>query len=374
MKNLLNKKITYALFFLILLIGISFFSASLAKFNRFPFGLQFEQSIVKGKNFFKRLLNDFDLKDLDFEDVSKLITTRTLFKGLHSIDVEEINLSKYLKSWIDNEFLPGGYFDFIDSDNIIFVSGDGLFYIFEKQTKYISKIKSNLNTYLNNQNFQSINSEGDDLSGRFGVRDIYFDERTNQVFVSHFVKIKNENCYGLEISKGRIIDDNLNFSSFFRTSECSSNFNSHSSGGRIIRKDDKIIFTVGDLDQNEYGNRDIPRSRDNFIGKVVEISMDGEAEILSYGHRNQQGLTLINNDIYISEHMAMGGDEINKIDRGNDYGWPFKSYGFSYFSTDKYKTPHYPEHTDPEFYFNPSIGISEIKFYQSEMFKRWNNN
>lgn len=351
-------------------------SASLAKFNRYPYGIQFEQSIVKGKNFFKRILTDLDLNQLGINDMTKLISTKTLFTGLHSIDMEEINLDLYLKSWIDNEFLPGGYFDFIDSNNIVFVSGEGMFYLFEKQTKIVSKIESNLNEYLKKQNFKSVNEEGDDLSGRFGVRDIFFDKNSGQLFVSHFVKIKDDDCFGLEISKSKVNNNftNLNFSSFFKTSTCASNFNSHSSGGRILRKDDKIIFTIGDLDQNEYGDRNIPQSRDNFIGKVVEIDMNGKAEILSYGHRNQQGLTLLDDQIYISEHMAMGGDEINKIEKGRDYGWPYKSYGFSYFSTDKYEIPHYPDYTDPEFYFNPSIGISEMIFYEDKMFKRWTSN
>ena len=89
---------------------------------------------------------------------------------------------------------------------------------------------------------------------------------------------------------------------------------------------------------------------------MISIDQQGNTKILSLGHRNQQGLAIFNDKIFISEHGPMGGDEINLISNKKDhYGWPFFANGFDYRGTIKYRFPHSNDFKKPLFYFTPSI-------------------
>ena len=63
----------------------------------------------------------------------------------------------------------------------------------------------------------------------------------------------------------------LRFKKFFSTDACNENFNGHATGGRIKKLKENIIFTIGDLDHNMYGNPSIPNSKDNAVGKILSL-------------------------------------------------------------------------------------------------------
>jgi glucose/arabinose dehydrogenase len=107
------------------------------------------------------------------------------------------------------------------------------------------------------------------------------------------------------------------------------------------------------------------------LGSVVAINESGQAETLSVGHRNPEGLTIFEGRIFVSEQGPMGGDEIEEIVAGKNFGWPYASYGLSYDRKDDFKMPHAPEYEEPHFYFTPSIATSEIRFYNGTDFPRW---
>ena len=93
----------------------------------------------------------------------------------------------------------------------------------------------------------------------------------------------------------------------------------------------------------------------NDTDKKVEYS------VFSLGHRNPQGLALINNEIFSLEHGPQGGDELNKIVKGKNYGWPAVSFGTKYNNGKGY----FRSHTDhnfeePMFVFNPAIAPSAL--------------
>ena len=92
--------------------------------------------------------------------------------------------------------------------------------------------------------------------------------------------------------------------------------------------------------------------------------------MFSRGHRNPQGLFVDDELILSTEHGPKGGDELNLIVQGEDYGWPVASYGFEYYLEDNYQRPHLPAFAEPLYYFTPSIGISEITRYSGEEFPR----
>jgi PQQ-dependent dehydrogenase (s-GDH family) len=118
--------------------------------------------------------------------------------------------------------------------------------------------------------------------------------------------------------------------------------------GRLIIKDDKIFYSIGDQGANQFSNKcaTVEAQRlptkieiddnnwDSYKGKILRLNLDGsipidnpvldgvKSHIFSYGHRNPQGLVFVNDRLYSAEHGPKTDDEINLISSGNNYGWP----------------------------------------------------
>ena len=145
-------------------------------------------------------------------------------------------------------------------------------------------------------------------------------------------------------------------------------------GCRLVIGDDGLYASLGDR-----GDRLNAQKPDNHAGSIISISLAGTTlsngqndwlpEIHSIGHRNPQGMTLMpNGELWAHEHGPQGGDEINVIQQGGNYGWPVISYGEEYgggeiglnYSPDGY--------TDPIWTWIPSIAPSGMSFYSGDMF------
>ena len=98
--------------------------------------------------------------------------------------------------------------------------------------------------------------------------------------------------------------------------------------------------------------------------------------IWSYGHRNPQGLVLhpVSREIWEAEHGPKGGDEINIVTKGHNYGWPVITYGRNYSGTIISKYTHKEGMDQPVFHWTPSIAVCGITFYKGNKFPEWNNN
>jgi len=156
-------------------------------------------------------------------------------------------------------------------------------------------------------------------------------------------------------------------------------------GGRIAQAADGNLFLTNG---EHFIDRDMAQTLDNDLGKVVRMTPDGAApkdnpfagragarpEIWSLGHRNPQGLAINPADgkLWEQEHGPMGGDEINLIQPGRNYGWPRVSYGLNYDGT--------PVGTgksqmagmeDPLWHWTPSIAPSGMAFYTGNLFPGW---
>lgn len=161
----------------------------------------------------------------------------------------------------------------------------------------------------------------------------------------------------------------------------------HHFGSRMVfGKDNMLYFSVG-----ERGNeKENPQDIENGLGKIHRITADGkiptdnpfynnnsaDKTIYSYGHRNPQGLTLnpFNNQIWEHEHGPRGGDEINIIKKGANYGWPVVSYGINYNGKIITTLTQKEGIEDPLFYWNPSIAPSGMAFVNSKIYKGWQGN
>jgi len=145
-------------------------------------------------------------------------------------------------------------------------------------------------------------------------------------------------------------------------------------GGRIVEADDGTLFlTIG-----ERGDRPSAQDLTRHNGSVIRVARDGtvpadnpfaagtgaQPEIWSYGHRNPQGAALDRaGRLWLSEHGAKGGDEVNRIKRGANYGWPVISYGRHYSGGKIGEGTAKPGMEQPAFYWDPSIAPSGLSIH-----------
>jgi glucose/arabinose dehydrogenase len=162
-------------------------------------------------------------------------------------------------------------------------------------------------------------------------------------------------------------------------------------GSRISFHEDGTVFvTLGERGQRRAETDIGAQDSTNTIGTTIRLNVDGSVpddnpyvgredvpdELYSYGHRNQQGMAIHpeTGAVWQHEHGPHGGDELNLVQPGKNYGWPAVSYG------DTYVTPHQPIGgtegpglTQPVTYWDPSPALSGMTFYTGDKFPNWTN-
>ena len=145
----------------------------------------------------------------------------------------------------------------------------------------------------------------------------------------------------------------------------------------------KLYFSVGDRGKRD----DNPQFLDNACGKIHRINDDGSIpadnpfvgqegvveSIWSYGHRNPQGLVwdLEQGILWTNEHGPRGGDEINSVEKGKNYGWPVISYGINYNGTTFTEITEKEGMEQPNHYWIPSIGVCGMTIVKDEKYPAW---
>jgi len=131
-----------------------------------------------------------------------------------------------------------------------------------------------------------------------------------------------------------------------------------------------VYFGIGDR-----GVRDNAQNLDNHAGSIMRLKRDGTSpEIYSYGHRNPQGLAFDpeTNRLWEAEHGPRGGDEINLIEQGKNYGWPVISYGKEYWGPIAVGEGTEKEGMEqPIKVYIPSIAPSSLVVYRGSVFPNW---
>ena len=140
-------------------------------------------------------------------------------------------------------------------------------------------------------------------------------------------------------------------------------FAGHQAGGRMVEQaDGKILLTVGDF-KNDGAKREISvADLSNDYGKIHEIDLaTGQSQIFTRGHRNPQGMTIAEDGtVWATEHGPTGGDELNLIVQGTDYGWPKVTLGHDCDGCGWQVEGRHDGFTPPVFAYVPSIGISNL--------------
>ena len=141
-------------------------------------------------------------------------------------------------------------------------------------------------------------------------------------------------------------------------------------GDRGQRPEAQLVTTANGKIHRLYDDGRIPEDNP-FAGRT-----DALESIWSYGHRNPQGLAFHpqTGDLWEAEHGPRGGDELNRIVKGQNFGWPAISYGINYNGTIITNKTHEDGMLQPHYYWLPSIGVCAIEFYEGESFPRWRDN
>ena len=154
-------------------------------------------------------------------------------------------------------------------------------------------------------------------------------------------------------------------------------------GSSHVHNNNKIFLSIGTPEQRSSEIRILAQDDNSMFGKILEIEKTNldkiivkqennlNLEIYTSGHRNPQGLTKINDSIFSVEHGPRGGDELNKIIKDKNYGWPTVSYGTQYVYDEDgkaYEISHEKnQFEEPLFALVPSVGISALNTCPSKL-------
>lgn len=155
-------------------------------------------------------------------------------------------------------------------------------------------------------------------------------------------------------------------------------------GGRILlTRDNHILLTLGE----RFAHRDRAQDTETHLGKIIRLTRDGgipadnpfvkddaaRGEIYTMGNRNMQGITYVpgSDTIWFHEHGPRGGDEINILKAGANYGWPRVTYGREYSGLPITDIRHIDGMEDPLLQWTPSIAPSGMAFYTGDALPQW---
>lgn len=193
------------------------------------------------------------------------------------------------------------------------------------------------------------------------------------------------------VGRGRLSDDESrieNFKIIWRAVPYYNN-SMHFGSRLVFDRSGNLFVTTGE--RSDLATRPKAQLLDNGYGKVVYITPDGEPvpgnpfigvkgalpEIYSYGHRNVQGLAIhpVTGDVWIAEMGPRGGDELNRIKPGGNYGWPVISYGIEYSGAPIAGALTVREGMEqPVYYWDPVLAPGGMTFYTSGKIAEWKNN
>jgi len=212
--------------------------------------------------------------------------------------------------------------------------------------------------------------------------------KTQLVYLSYYEPREGGN--GLAVARGRFIEGNPpkleQVRVVFRMQPTLDS--SKHAGGRLVFTPDGLLFvTLGERSIVE--GRVQARDLGSHLGKIVRIAPDGAVpkdnpfvgregarpEIWSLGHRNVLGADLdAKNRLWIAEMGPRGGDELNLVERGKDYGWPTIGYGEEYSGEPIHRSTQAPGLEQPVYYWDPVISPGALAIYSGDLFPEWKGN
>ncbi|MFK7839429.1 MAG: PQQ-dependent sugar dehydrogenase [Bdellovibrionales bacterium] len=221
------------------------------------------------------------------------------------------------------------------------------------------------------------------FEGQGGLLDVMVHphfENNQEIFLSY--SAEDDGRFGTEAVRARLKDDALVDVERIFVADPKVKGGRHFGSRFLWGEDDKVYITLGDR-----GQRHFAQDPSNHIGSTIRINPDGSIpednpfvghktyrpEIFTYGNRNVQGIALYpdGKDIWSHEHGPRGGDEVNILKSGGNYGWPEVTYGREYYGLAITDQRSAPGMVDSILHWTPSIAPCGMAFYTGDAFDAW---
>ena len=323
-------------------------------------------------NKFKQFNQNFAMTKLLLLACSLLTPSIAYGADLPKTISEEIAQKTNVELYIADSGIPWGMAWTPQGDMLISMRGGSL-----------KLIKNGQNNAVNIAGLPKIST-----GGQGGLLDITLhpDYANNGWLYFSYVKADSKGNRSTAIMRAKLNGTNLSEQKDIYVSDAYSRKGSHFGSRLAFDNQGYLYFSIGDRGQRTINPQDISRD----AGKVYRIHDDGripadnpfvnddsaKAAIYSYGHRNPQGMAMhpSTGKIWSHEHGPRGGDEVNLIDKGKNYGWPIISYGINYSGSKFTELTKKQGMEQPLWYWNPSIAPSGMTFVTSNKYLSWQGN
>jgi glucose/arabinose dehydrogenase len=222
------------------------------------------------------------------------------------------------------------------------------------------------------------------VAGQGGLFDVVIDpdyERNGYIYLSYAYGTRKANA--TRVARARLEENQLVDLEVIFTVEPAKDTPHHFGGRMVFLPDNTLLVTTGD----GFDFREKAQLLDSLLGKIIRINRDGSIpsdnpfvdrsdarpEIWSFGHRNPQAILRDNESdrVYLHEHGPRGGDELNIIEPGKNYGWPVITWGIDYNGAKISPYTEYPGMEQPLVYWVPSIAPGGMDIYYGDEFPDW---
>jgi len=311
----------------LLMLGSYMFGVVSVRQNYFPFGYQISSwlDLVRGNIF-------SDGKTPQAQQTDKVSNTQSVQSLLFDFDI----------TWapLDEEESYGAIIP-LNRETLIHVTQNGSFV-----TKNLSSQKNAIRTFpnltLNSSEFQlfTLRNKITSAYDAFGVKDATIIETeagaSTIVVAATYFDVEKE-CVDLRLFVLKLSELTEGWKTLFQSKPCIKELEGMPSwgGGLTHLGEYSVLLAIGDVLHDGVNYENLIANNEANNGKIYEINLDsGEAELYSVGQRNPQGITKTKQGkIFAVEHGPKGGDELNIIEKGKNYGWPFVTYGVNYGTT-----------------------------------------
>ncbi len=295
------------------------------------------------------------------------ISTAQSFKTIYQDDKNQFKVEELLNGL----GVPWGM-AFLSSDELIFSQRDGKIGLVNLKIKKLTWLKNRASVYHN---------------GQAGLLDVAVSkdyETTGWIYFTYSKQKNNKSTTAL--ARAKLDKDSLMNWQDLLVSHSLGETNRHYGSRITFDQSGHVFFSIGDR-----GHRPNAQNLSNHAGTILRLNLDGSVpddnpfigqkavlpEIWTYGHRNPQGLfyDVVKQQLWSIEHGPRGGDEINLILVGKNYGWPVISYGKEYWGpVNVAEDTHKDGMEQPVKYYIPSIAPGSLLVYSGKAFPKWQGN
>ncbi len=222
------------------------------------------------------------------------------------------------------------------------------------------------------------------VAAQAGLMEVMLDPQfvsNQQLYLSYAYGTTQAN--NTRLAKARLVDGQLQDVQVLFSALPTKTGAAHYGGRMAFLPDNTLVLTLGD----GFDWREQAQNTSNHLGKIVRLNRDGSipqdnplvgqagaaAEIYSLGHRNVQGIVYDEQlqRLYSHEHGPRGGDELNLIEPGNNYGWPLITFGIDYSGAQISPYTELPGLQQPLLHWTPSVAPSSLMQYRGSLFPQW---